>query len=266
MRTFCHPHNHKQAATRQSPGPRRTPAPTHPRANVDHDQRFTTSDRVEDAHLLSSSTSEPQRARRRVREECQRVHSRANVDHEQRLAARDRVEDTHLPHRDLDAPQASRGAPVAGSTKNPAHSPIHLLADVNHEQRTASLRVPHANRPIPDPVATRSAPVAGSTKVTRAFTSAECPSGSASIAAPLAAGFQTLVSFAPIAHEPRLARRRVREGCQSLHFVCVSLEHDQRLAARDRVEDAHLVIVPLDPQASRSAPVARSLNATSAFT
>ena len=44
----------------------------------------------------------------------------------------------------------------------------------------------------------------------------------------------------------------------------MSLEHDQRLAARDRVEDAHLLV--LDPLASRSAPVARSSNTTSANT
>ena len=109
--------NHK---SRNSPvaGSAKTASATH-RANVDHDQRFTTSDRVEDAHLSHlTPTSEPRRARRRVREERQRTtHRRANVTTSTTGRSPPATGSKIAPSSSSE-PQASRGAPVAGSTKN----------------------------------------------------------------------------------------------------------------------------------------------------
>ena len=68
---------------------------------------------------------------------------------------------------------------------------IHNRADVDHEQRTASLRVPHANRFILRPGRDQQRARRRFHGSPGALTSSECPSGPASIAAPPAAGFQT---------------------------------------------------------------------------
>ena len=112
-------------------------------------------------------------------------------------------------------------------------------ANVNHEQRTTSVRVPHANLPIIRPSRDPQRARRRIGKGHQGIHITSVPLG-------LRLDRRRRVPDSHVsrsAHEPRLARRQVREGCQSHHQVRMPLEYDQCLAASDRVEDANLLVV-----------------------
>ena len=113
-------------------------------------------DRVDDAHLLHEfkTTSEPRRARRRVREECQRrTLLSQHRSHEQRLAARDRIEETHLRIVDNHHKRAA-ARPSPGPQRTPA-----LVTPNRRQSRAAHRQSPRPTRESSYP-STRSRPAA----------------------------------------------------------------------------------------------------------